>query len=205
MKKNNKIPERVRTPKQDRSKTKVKKILTAAKKCFIKFGYSQTSMSKIAKEAKVSTGTPYSYFADKNDVLRKIFEEHVESIFQPIEILIDSLNKSSTLKKTLEKLIETALRSHEEVEMHRIFLEQILNDVYFKSVVDGYCMRGLEICKKIVLQFGNRKAKKNLEASAQVIVGLLDFCSHVNVYYPSNITREDACKVGIAMIIAYLK
>ncbi len=205
MKNNKNIPERVRSPQQDRSKTKVKKILTAARKCFVKFGYAKTSMSKIAKEAKVSTGTPYSYFADKNDVLRTIFEDHVESIFLPTENLIDSLNKSSTLRKTLGKLIETALQSHEEVEMHRIFLEQILKDVHFKSVVDGYCMRGLKICKKLVLQFGNKKVKKELEASAQVIVGLLDFCTHINIYYPSNITREEACKVGIAMIIAYLK
>jgi len=205
MKKNKSMPERVRSPQQDRSKTKVKKILTAARKCFIKFGYAKTTMSKIAKEAKVSTGTPYSYFADKNDVLRTIFEDHVESIFLPTKNLIDSLNKRSTLRKTLEKLIETALQSHEEVEMHRIFLEQILKDIHFKSVVDGYCMRGLEICKKLVLQFGNKKVKKELEASAQVIVGLLDFCTHINIYYPSNITREEACKVGIAMIIAYLK
>jgi len=40
-------------------------------------------------------------------------------------------------------------------------------------------MRGLEICKKLVLQFGNKKVKKELEASAQVIVGLLDFCTHI--------------------------
>jgi len=109
MKKNKSMPERVRSPQQDRSKTKVKKILTAARKCFVKFGYAKTTMSKIAKEAGVSIGTTYSYFADKNDVLRKIFEDHVESIFLPTENLIDSLNKRSTLRKTLEKLIETAL------------------------------------------------------------------------------------------------
>ena len=205
MKNKKSIPERVRSPQQDRSKTKVKMVLAAARKCFVKFGYAKTTMSKIAKEAGVSTGTTYSYFADKNDVLKKIFEEHVESIFQPTEKLIDSLNKKSTLRKTLEKLVETALQSHEEVEMHRIFLEQILKDIHFKTVVDGFCMRGHEICKKLVLQFGNKNAKKDLEASVQVIVGLLDLCTHIDIYYPANVTRERACKIGIEMIIAYFK
>ena len=203
MKKNKKVPERVRSPQHDRSKTKLKKILTAARKCFVKFGYAKTTMSKIAKEAGVSIGTTYSYFADKNDVLRKIFEEHVENILQPAESLMDSLNKNSTVRSTLKKLIMTALQSKEEVEMHRIFLEQMMKDIDFQTVVAGYCARGLEICKKLVLKFGNKKAKNNLDASAQVIVGLLDYCTHINILYPSKITREKACDVGIAMIIAY--
>jgi len=196
---------KIRVPQQTRSKDKVDRIISSARTLFSKNGYAKTTMSKIAEGANVSTGTAYSYFTDKNDILRKIFEEHIESIFQPTEKLIDSLNKKSTLHNTLEKLIANALHSHEEVEMHRIFLEQILNDAHFKNVVDGYCMRGLNICKKLVLQFGNKKAKKKLEASAQVIVGLLDFCTHVNIYYPSKITREEACEVGIEMIIAYFK
>ncbi len=202
---NKKEIKKVRVPKQIRSKEKVDRIISSARVLFSKNGYAKTTMAKIADGADVSTGTAYSYFADKNDILKKIFEEHVESIFQPTEKLIDSLNNKSTLRKTLEKLIDNALRSNEEVEMHRIFLEQILKDIHFKSIVDGYCMRGLEICKKLVLQFGSKKVKKDLEASAQVIVGLLDFCTHVNIYYPSRISREKACDVGIEMIIAYFK
>ena len=196
---------KIRVPKQVRSKEKVDRIISSARVLFSKNGYAKTTMSKIADGADVSTGTAYSYFADKNDILKKIFEEHVESIFQPTEKLIGSLNNKSTLHKTLEKLIANALQSNEEVEMHRIFLEQILKDIHFKSIVDGYCMRGLEICKKLVLQFGGKKAKKDLEASAQVIVGLLDFCTHIDIYYPSRISREKACDVGIEMIIAYFK
>jgi len=80
-----------------------------------------------------------------------------------------------------------------------------MKDIDFQTVVAGYCERGLEICKKLVLQFGNRKAKKDLEASAQVIVGLLDVCTHINTLYPTKINREKACDIGIAMIIAYFK
>ena len=202
---NKKEIKKIRVPKQIRSKEKVDRIISSARVLFSKNGYAKTTMSKIADGADVSTGTAYSYFADKNDILKKIFEEHVESIFRPTEKLIDSLNNKSTLRKTLEKLIDNALRSNEEVEMHRIFFEQILKDIHFKSIVDGYCMRGLEICKKLVLQFGGKKAKKDLEASAQVIVGLLDFCTHIDIYYPTKITREKACDVGIEMIIAYFK
>ena len=196
---------KTRVPRQARAKEKVDRIISSARVLFSENGYAKTTMSKIADGADVSTGTAYSYFADKNDILKKIFEEHVESIFQPTEKLIDSLNNKSTLRKTLEKLIANALRSNEEVEMHRIFLEQILKDIHFKTIVDGYCMRGLEICKKLVLQFGSKKAKKDLEASAQVIVGLLDFCTHIDIYYPSKTTREEACDVGIEMIISYFK
>ncbi len=199
------FPERVRLPKQKRSKTKVKVILFAAKKCFAKFGYAKTTMTRIAEEAKVSTGTTYSYFADKDDVLKKILEEHVENILYPAEEIMNSLTKKSTLRATLKNLIRTALDFHEEVELHRVFHERIMKDPNFHAMAAGYRDRGLEICRKLVEKFGGSKAKKELEASAQVLVGLLDFCTHVNTLYPSKITQEEACKVGIEMIIAYFK
>ncbi len=197
--------ERVRKPKQVRSKTKVKKVLEAGRKCFVKLGYAKTTMVKIAKEAGVSTGTTYSYFKDKNDVLKKILKEHVENILQPAEAVMDSLNEKSSLRSTLKKLIMTALDSPEDVGMDKIFHEQIMKDKELQALAAGYRDRGLDICKKLVQQFGNKKAKKDLEASAQIVVGLLDYCTHVNTLFPTNIPREKACEIGIAMIIAYFK
>ncbi|RLD12277.1 MAG: hypothetical protein DRI44_01180 [Chlamydiae bacterium] len=202
---NKKEIKKIRVPQQTRSKAKVDRIISAARVLFSKIGYAKTTMAKIAKAANVSTGTAYSYFADKNDILRKIFEEHVENILQPAEELMDSLNRQSSVQSTLKRLIMTALQSKEEIEMHKIFLEQMMKDIDFQTVGAGYCDRGLEICKKLVLRFGNKKAKKDLEASAQVIVGLLDVCTHINTLYPAKISREKACDIGIAMIIAYFK
>jgi len=50
-------------------------ILKAAEKLFVKEGYHQTSINKIADLAEVSVGTVYFYFKNKEDLLIQLLDE----------------------------------------------------------------------------------------------------------------------------------
>ena len=58
-----------------RDQNKVEAIINASIKLVIELGFSQISISKIAKEAKVSPATIYIYFKNKEDLLKTIFLE----------------------------------------------------------------------------------------------------------------------------------
>jgi len=53
---------------------KEKDILNAAVKVFSKYGFYESKITKIAELSKVSVGSVYVYYADKEDILYKIFE-----------------------------------------------------------------------------------------------------------------------------------
>ena len=56
-----------RIPVQKRSIEKRKRILEAGFQLFCEKGYYKTNTIEIARHAKVSTGTVYSYFKDKKE------------------------------------------------------------------------------------------------------------------------------------------
>lgn len=59
-------------------------IVAAARRCFSRDGFHQTSMPDIAAEAGVSTGAPYRYFAGKEEIILEIARQAFRSVFDPV-------------------------------------------------------------------------------------------------------------------------
>lgn len=59
-------------------------ITAAARRCFSRDGFHQTSMPDIAAEAGVSTGAPYRYFASKEQIISEIVGQAFRSVFDSV-------------------------------------------------------------------------------------------------------------------------
>jgi TetR/AcrR family fatty acid metabolism transcriptional regulator len=59
---------------------KYSRIIEAATKVFAKYGFYQSKISQIAKEAGVADGTIYIYFENKDDILISLFEEQMKAV-----------------------------------------------------------------------------------------------------------------------------
>ena len=55
-------------------------ILSAAKRCFVRDGFHETSMQDLFAEAGLSSGAVYRYFASKGDVIVAIAEENMREV-----------------------------------------------------------------------------------------------------------------------------
>jgi AcrR family transcriptional regulator len=62
-------------------------ILSAARRCFLRDGFHQTSMQDLFAEAGLSSGAVYGYFASKDDVVLAIAEENVRDVVELIQVL----------------------------------------------------------------------------------------------------------------------
>lgn len=67
-----------RKPQQKRSIEKRAKILEAAFILFCEKGFEGTNTAEIAQYAGVATGTLYSYFSDKLDIYKTVFESYLK-------------------------------------------------------------------------------------------------------------------------------
>lgn len=65
-------------------------IVAAARRCFSRDGFHQTSMPDIAAEAGVSVGAPYRYFASKEEIIVEIAGDAFRVMFDPVERLVDA-------------------------------------------------------------------------------------------------------------------
>jgi AcrR family transcriptional regulator len=65
-------------------------IVAAARRCFSRDGFHQTSMPDIAAEAGVSVGAPYRYFAGKDEIILEIAGDAFRVMFDPVEHFVDA-------------------------------------------------------------------------------------------------------------------
>ena len=102
--------------KSDREASKRYRILTAAKKCFLDYGFKKTSMSDIAKQADMSRPALYLHFDNKET----IFCEMVEQLHQ------QTLAEAATVLE--QKHLNIIERLNKAFECRTVFLFATVND-----------------------------------------------------------------------------
>ncbi len=95
-KNNNETLSRSALRRQREREERYQTILKAAEKLFVKEGYHQTSINKIADLAEVSVGTVYFYFKNKEDLLAQLLDE-ISYLFRS-RIGAEFQNADSTLE-----------------------------------------------------------------------------------------------------------
>ena len=65
-------------------------ILDAARACFLRNGFHQTSMQDVIKEANLSVGAVYRYFPSKNDLITALAEQVIDQITAMFGELVSS-------------------------------------------------------------------------------------------------------------------
>ena len=80
-------------------------MIAAARRCFARDGFHQTSMPDIAAEAGLSAGGFYRYFPSKDDIVFEVATQAFATVFGPVEDLLDA-----DTPVTIAKLIEATTR-----------------------------------------------------------------------------------------------
>jgi AcrR family transcriptional regulator len=70
-------------------------ILEAARRCFLRNGFHETSMQDLFTEAGLSSGAVYLYFAGKDDVILAIAEENMREVLATVHGLATSRGQES--------------------------------------------------------------------------------------------------------------
>ena len=94
----------VTQPKTKLGKSKMDKILKAARKLFSKNGFYQTSITDICRESNTAVGTFYIYFDDKTALYRCLMEDVQREIKDTINEALLKKNCTTRLEKEKEGL-----------------------------------------------------------------------------------------------------
>src|SRR5690606_19531428 len=77
----------VYAPVQDRSRKTLRQILTTAKTLFVAKGFDETAVTEISRQSKISVGSIYHRFPDKQSILYAILETYRRTRFAEIDDL----------------------------------------------------------------------------------------------------------------------
>jgi AcrR family transcriptional regulator len=65
-------------------------ILTAARKCFVRYGLHGTRTSQICKEARISPGGLFHHFDSKEDIVQAVALDSVQEVIRGVTALVEA-------------------------------------------------------------------------------------------------------------------
>ncbi len=96
-------------------------ILSAAKRCFVRNGFHETSMQDLFAEAELSAGAVYRYFASKDEVILAIAQENMSEVMTLIADLAAD-PKRDGIAATLSSVLDLLRKKSAEDELGPIAL-----------------------------------------------------------------------------------
>lgn len=146
--------------------TKKEKIIHTALNLFAKHGYTETSISKIAKAAGVSKGLTYTHFENKEDLLKAVV---VETLGRMTNELIELKEVNMTL---LLKEYFRALKSQKE--LIRLCMLLVVHPETPQMVKDLLGMQQQELLTTLRFLLKDRISAEHLDIEARLLLATLD-------------------------------
>ncbi len=100
-----------RTPRQERARLRVERVLTGAAEVFAEVGYARATTNHIATRAGVHVPSVYQYFSNKDSILAELWDRHVGVV---IDMLSDMLREpdAAPIAATARSYVAAVLELH---------------------------------------------------------------------------------------------
>lgn len=117
---------RTKAQNEQKREEKREKILQAAIQLFSQYGFSETTVATIAKEAGVSFGSVFSYFPSKEELFRSALLEPLEREIGPLLLYTGEEGGSplERIKQMVEKQVLTIARQNSYLRLIQLVLAQ---------------------------------------------------------------------------------
>jgi AcrR family transcriptional regulator len=91
-------------------------ILSAARRCFLRSGFHETSMQDLFAESGLSSGAVYRYFSGKDDMVMAIVEENMRDVLAVIQALAAG-QQDRGMGALLADVLLLVEKKHEETQL----------------------------------------------------------------------------------------
>lgn len=111
-----------KSPRQERSRLTVERILDAAARIFQDQGYAGATTNEIADEAEVSVGSVYQYFPNKDAILVALTRRHIETATAGLVELVLGLSPEGGIRETIRAVVDFLVEQHDLDELHLLVM-----------------------------------------------------------------------------------
>ncbi len=148
-------------------------------------GYSNISMSKIAKKVGMSVSTLYVYYENQEEMFRSVFRDKKQQMFKYLE---NNINSDMQTKEMINQFCKNILQYVREEAEDFLFIEQSLDSPF----VNGLPQELSEKFGKNIIEAFTKGVKDGVLKNNNVIL-LISFC----VYPITQIYKEAINKDGM--------
>lgn len=192
-----------RIPKQKRSIEKKQRIKDAAMKLMSEKGYYKTSSNEIAKEAGVSIGTFYSYFADKKALYAELVADIYDAVTLPLQTV--DISEEVPIEQIVRSYVTLVFRGHEYESAFQREIASLSDQSDEFREIEMSCKGDIsEMFINMLLPFKDELTVKDIETAAYVILTSVEAVVHDTMFHHHGENKQAIIDELTALICHYL-
>ncbi|MFJ6392410.1 TetR/AcrR family transcriptional regulator [Streptomyces sp. NPDC091972] len=192
-----------RTPRQVRAELTRDRVLTAAAHVFAEHGYAAGTTNRIAERARVSIGSLYQYFPNKDAILAELMVRHID---RGRWTQADQLDLSAgSLQATVRALVRDAIDNHrDDPQLLRIMFEQAPLSQELRDTITRHESKRVDQVRDLLARHRDVHVQ-DLDTAAQLCVFTVETNTHKLMAYPHTTPVETFENELVAMLTRYLR
>ncbi|WP_233625457.1 TetR/AcrR family transcriptional regulator [Actinoplanes sp. ATCC 53533] len=179
------------------------RILTAAAHVFAEHGYAAGTTNRIAERARISIGSLYQYFPNKDAILAKLLVRHID---HGTWTQADQLDLSpGSLEATVRTLVRDAIDNHgDDPQLLRIMIEEASFSQELLDTIDRHGKTRVGQVRDLLARHPD-VGVRDLDTAAELIVFTVEMNTHKLMADPRAIPVETFENELVDMITRYLR
>jgi len=198
--------DKMRIPRQERSRETKERILNAGRKLFSEKGFYRTNSKEIAREAGVSIGAFYVYFRDKKELFKELlidYHSKIKNVLTTIDI--ESFIRENAKKDFLRYLVDTLIESHDIYpQFHQEVQAMAQSDPDFSRIIDMSKTESIRVTKAMLATWKDQLRIKNIDAAAVVVQMSTEEIVHAIVFSANRAQGKKIIEELADMLYRYL-
>ncbi|GGN44831.1 AcrR family transcriptional regulator [Actinoplanes campanulatus] len=192
-----------RKPRQVRAELTRERILTAAAHVFTEYGYAAGTTNRIAERARISIGSLYQYFPNKDAILAQLLIRHID---RGTWTEADRLDLSpGTLRATVQALVRDAIDSHsEDPQLLRIMIEEAPLSQDLLDAIDRHGRIRTAQIRDLLSRHPDVRVG-DVGTAADLILFTIEMNTHKLMAAPSTVPVETFATELVDMVTRYLR
>lgn len=192
-----------RRPRQVRAELTRDRILTAAAHVFAEHGYAAGTTNRIAERARISIGSLYQYFPNKDAILAELLVRHID---RGRWTGADQLDMSpGSLEATVRAVVRDAIdHDRDDPQLLRIMIEEAPLSQELLDAIDRHS-RDLVGQVRDLLARHPDVCVGDLDTAAELIVFTVELNTHKLMAEPRSIPVETFERELVDMVTRYLR
>ncbi|XVV15356.1 TetR/AcrR family transcriptional regulator [Actinoplanes sp. CA-131856] len=192
-----------RKPRQVRAELTRERILAAAAHVFAEHGYAAGTTNRIAERARVSIGSLYQYFPNKESILADLLVRHID---RGTWTEADRLDLSpGSLRETVRALVRDAIDNHsDDPQLLRVMIEEAPMSQELLDTIDRHGRSRVAQIRDLFARHPDVQVS-DLEAAAELITFTVEINIHRLMAAPRTMTVDTIESELVDMITRYLR
>ncbi|QIB48247.1 TetR/AcrR family transcriptional regulator [Streptomyces aureoverticillatus] len=192
-----------RKPRQVRAELTRERVLTAAAHVFAAYGYAAGTTNRIAEHARMSIGSLYQYFPNKDAILAELLVRHIDRGAWTGAEELDLAPGS--LEETVRALVRDAIDHHrDDPQLLRIMIEEAPVSSELIEAIDRHGKVRVSQVRDVLARHPDVRVQ-DLDVAAELVVGTVEMNTHRMMATPRPVPVDRLEKELVAMITRYLR